>query len=78
MYLPCNITLNYKMGFESNKRSKRNFDCVWQQEHSITNNAFRTRQIISFQEYQLTNQSSGFDKALALIEKIMPDKTNKA
>ena len=24
MYLPCNITLNYKI--ESNKRSKRNFD----------------------------------------------------
>ena len=50
MYLPCNITLNYKMGFESNKRSKRNFDCVWQQEHSITNNAFRTRQIISISQ----------------------------
>ena len=68
------------MGFESNKRSKRNFDCVWQQEHSITNNAFRTRQIISIsQKSVLTNRSSRFDKALALIgtEKIMPDETNK-
>ena len=68
------------MVFESNKRSKRNFDCVWQQKHSITNNAFRTRQIISISQKQLNNRSSGFDKALALIglEKIMPDETNKA